>query len=185
MLLFTRKQNTRFGGVFLPDIQYEVEPFGLMLSNAMAEQGVSCKRLEDFLLVGGVTTISRKRIGEYCNSQHTPTFEKAKAIFRALDYDISDEELLESLRLNRYIIASGNAASGTNERFGRRELRTTIRLKLWKVVPSQTTEETEQEIKNRIRELFGEERHMGDYVQWLIAKDLREAIISKEEIEDG
>ena len=169
----------------MSDVQYGVEPFGLMLTNAMAEQGVSCKRLEDFLLVSGVTTISRKRIGEYCNSQHTPSFEKARQILHALDYDISDEEILESLRLNRYVIASGNAVSGTNENFGRRELRTTIRLKLWKVAPFQTTEATEQDIKNRIRELFGDERRMSDYVQWLIAKDLREAIISKEEIEDG
>ena len=155
----------------------------MMLSNAMEEQGFSYKRLEDQLLINGVTTITRKRIGEYCNSQHTPSFEKARSIFRALDYDISDEEIIESLRQNRYVIASGNAVSGTNENFGRRELRTTIRLKLWKVAPSQTTEATEQDIKKRIRELFGDERHMGDYVQWLIAKDLREAIISKEEIE--
>lgn len=169
----------------MPDTAYEVEPFGLMLSGAMEAQHVSCKRLEDYLVVSGVTTISRKRIGEYRNSQHTPSFEKARLLFQALGYEISDEELLESLRRNRYVIASGNTVSGTNERFGRRELRTTIRLKLWKVVPFQTTEETEREIKKRICDLFGDERRMGDYVQWLIAKDLKEAIISREEIEDG
>lgn len=157
-----------------------MDSFSRLLRRAMEESGVGCKRLEELLQDEGVSNISYKRISEYANAQHTPSFEKARAILSVLECPISDEELLDLLKVNREIIKEGNTISGTYD--VNKELHTSIRIKLRRLIPRQSPEENERFLRDRIYELFGKEKGLSDYIQWLIMKDLNECIISKEEI---
>jgi len=158
-----------------------MDSFSRLLNRLMEENGIGCKRLEELLQDEGITDISYKRISEYSNAQHTPSFEKARAILSVLGCPISDEELLALLRVNREIIREGSTISGTYNI--NKELHTSIRIKLRRLIPQQSPEENERFLRDRIYELFGREKGLSDYIQWLIMKDLNECIISKEEIE--
>lgn len=156
------------------------ESFAALLRDAMERAGVGGRRLEDLLHDAGIHNISDKRISEYCNALHTPSYEKARQLLDVLDYPLSDQELLESLRRNRELIREGSAMGGSYD--PNRELHTTIRIKLRKLVPGQSAEENERYLHERVLELFGREKSLSDYIQWLIAKDLSESVISREDI---
>ncbi len=158
--------------------------FSYILYDAMSREGVGGRDLERLLVDNGVTDISYKRISEYINGEHTPSFEKARNILRVLNEPIDDEALIHSLDCNRRMIRESRMYYTPAE--SENELHTSIRIKLGKLLPGNFPQENERYLRERIVELFGKERSMSDYIQWLIAKDLQENIISKEEIdEDG
>jgi len=146
----------------------------------MRLENVSCRDVEKRLTEVGVTNITGKRISEYCNAQHTPSLEKARRIMEVLDYPILEEELLLSLENNRQMIKDGAQLGRVYDI--NRELHTTIRIKLKKLLPECSPEENERYLRDRVMQLFGKEKSLSDYIQWLISKDLSENIISKEEI---
>lgn len=151
--------------------------FSGILAEAMEAYGVGPKRMEGLLLDRGIDDISFKRISEYANGVHTPTFERARLLLQALDFSIDDEALLEALRLNRLLIRE--EAEYMSDRS--REIRRTVRIKLHPLLPGHTAEEAERFLWSRIEELCGEHQ-LSLYLQNLISKDLREYIISREEI---
>ena len=151
--------------------------FSGILSEAMEVYGVGPKRLELLLQDRGIEDISFKRISEYANGLHTPSFERARVLLQALEFPISDEVLLEALRLNRELIREENNYVSDHSR----EIRRTVRIKLRPLLPGRTAEEAERFLWDRIQDLCGE-RQLSLYLQNLIAKDLREYIINREEI---
>lgn len=152
--------------------------FSGILAEAMDAYGVGPKRLEDFLVQEGITEISFKRISEYANGLHTPSFERARTLLRVLEYPIEDDDLLEALRLNRELIQSEKEYTSDRSR----EIRRTIRIKLQPLLPNYTAEQIERFLWNRIEELYGE-KQLSQYLQALVAKDLKEYIIDVEETE--
>lgn len=154
------------------------ECFSGLLAEAMEAYGVGPKRLEGLLQDRGITDISFKRISEYANGLHTPSFERARVLLQALEFSIDDEALLEALRLNRELIREETEYMSDRSR----EIRRTVRIKLKPLLPGRTAEESERFLWSRIEELCDGERKLSLYIQNLIAKDLREYIISREEI---
>ena len=151
--------------------------FSVILADAMVINNIGATRLEGLLRDRGVENITYKRISEYANGLHTPSFEKARALMQTLEYDISDDELMETLRLNREKINEEKESIYDYSR----EIRRTIRIRLRPLLPGHTAEETERFLWNRINELCGEHQ-ISLYIQNLIKKDLQEYIISREEI---
>lgn len=151
--------------------------FSGILAGEMMINNIGAKRLEGLLWDRGIENITYKRISEYANGLHTPSFEKARALMQALEYDISDDELLEALRLNRELILEEKDSIYDYSR----EIRRTVRIRLHPLLPGHSAEETERFLWNRINELCGEHQ-ISLYIQNLIKKDLQEYIISREEI---
>lgn len=156
--------------------------FSGILTQAMQAYGVGCRRFEEILSSKGITDISFKRISDYSNGIHTPSFERAKTLLTALDYPISDQALMDALTLNRELIKEETEYVNV----GNKEIRRTIRIKLKRLLPGKTEEETERFLWQRISDLCGDEKQLSLYVQGLIAKDLQEYILSGEEfVENG
>ena len=158
------------------------ECFSVILTQAMQAYGVGCRKFDEILVESGITDISYKRISDYSNGIHTPSFERAKALLSALEYPIDDKTLMNALKLNREMIKD----EADYVSVGSKEVRRTIRIKLKRLLPDKTEEETERFLWQRITDLCGDEKQLSLYVQGLIAKDLQEYILSGEEFtEDG
>jgi len=151
--------------------------FSGILQVAMDSYGVGCRRFQTILESRGINDITYKRISDYSNGVHTPSFEKARVMLNVLEYPIEDEELIQSLKLNKELIKE-EAEYMTS---GSKEVRRTIRIKLKRLLPGQTPEETERFLWQRISDLCGDEKQLSLYIQGLISKDLQEYIVSKEE----
>ena len=95
-----------------------------------------------------------------------------------LEYDISEEELLEALRENRENIKEQEEYLNSESK----EIRRTIRIKLKRLIPGVEPEEAERFLTERIEELFGEGNQISNYIQSLISKDLRQYVIDKEDV---
>ena len=151
--------------------------FSGILTEAMQSSGVGGRKLEAILKENGIDDISYKRISDYANGIHTPSFEKARDMLRVLEYSIDDESLLEALKQNREIIKqeSDYVLSGS------KEIRRTVRIKLKKLLPEKEPEQTEQYLWNRIADLYGDEKQISLYIQELISKDLKEYILARED----
>jgi len=153
--------------------------FSGILQQAMQSYGVGGRKLEKILKDNGIDDISYKRISDYSNGIHTPNFERAKALLTVLEYSIDDDTLLEALRLNREIIKNESEYILS----GSKEVRRTVRVKYKNLLSDKEPEQTEQYLWNRIVDLYGDEKQFSTYVQDLIAKDLKEYILEKGEIE--
>ena len=151
--------------------------FSGILTEAMQSSGVGGRKLEAILKENGIDDISYKRISDYANGIHTPSFEKARDMLRVLEYSIDDESLLEALKQNREIIKqeSDYVLSGS------KEIRRTVRIKLKKLLPEKEPAQTEQYLWNRIADLYGDEKQISLYIQELISKDLKEYILARED----
>lgn len=130
------------------------------------------KRLEE----KGYPVIDKRRISEYINGTATPTFEKARMLLNALEFEMSDEDILYSLKVNqkynRIIKQNCNCE---------KELRCSLRIKISKLLPDKNPYETQRYLHDRMKDLFGNENSYTEYITSLIKKDLQEFIISKEE----
>ena len=155
------------------------ESFAGILSAAMDAYGVGCKRFEEILQDRGVDGIKYKRISEYRNGHFTPSYEKARLMLDALEFPISDEDLIRALDLNRSLIKEEQSYYVTDSK----ELRLSVRLKYRNILREYTPEETELFLRQRIADLFGDDKYKSQYIERLIAKDLKEYIIDKEDLE--
>ena len=153
--------------------------YSAILHEAMESFGVGCRAFEELLIKKGYDDISYKRISEYMNGLHTPTFEKAKIMLSVLDFDIEDGELMEALKINRQAIKEESKYLLSDSR----EIRRTVRIPLGKLIPDKGAEEAETILKQRIEDLYGDERQISLYLKSLVSKDLQEFILTKEEKE--
>lgn len=151
-----------------------------ILTVVMEDYGIGIRKLEEILVDQGITDINFRRISEYKSGKFTPSYEKAKILLNALDYSISEEELLESLKENRESIKFEEEYIMTEQK----EIRRTIRIKLKNIMPDEEPEVAERYLKERIASIFGDEKNLSNYIQSLIAKDLQQYIIDKEDILD-
>lgn len=154
------------------------ECFSSLLTALMGELGIqSYTDLQNRLQLKGFEQIDKRRISEYCHGVTTPSFEKAKALLHALDYyDITDEEILHSLRENRKYSKLQKEECVLD---GNRELRISLRLKLEKFIPGKNYYEIQRYLRERMLDLLGEESYT-DYLSLLIEKDLQEFILHSE-----
>lgn len=152
-----------------------------ILQTAMEEYGVTTRKLEEILVSRGVTNINFRRISEYKNGKFTPTYEKAKQILDALDYPITEEELLESLERNREEIKIEEEYTSIKQK----ELIVSARIKYNRLLPDIEPEQAERFLLERVRQVQGsEEKNFSNYIQMLIAKDLKNYLIDKEDLEN-
>ena len=154
--------------------------FSDILDAAMRDYGVGVRNFAEVLEEQGITDINFRRISDYRNGNHTPTYDRAKLMLRALEYEISEEELLDALRENREEIKNQESYLNSESK----EVRRTIRIKLKRLIPNIEPEEAERFLQNRIEELFGDSSRISDYIQSLIAKDLQQYVIDREDIND-
>ena len=143
--------------------------FSLALNDAMRDSRVGAKALQDQLIEMGVTNITRQRISEYLHAVSTPPFKKARILMDALGYDISDEELEDSLELNRQLIREEKEILDLNE-YRRSAI---IRLRYRKIYPGKNALEAEQLLRDRATQLFGAEDTLTKYIEYLVCNDLR------------
>ena len=148
--------------------------FCSILNYAMDQYAVNATRLSELLNDAG-ENVSRKRISAYMNAERTPKFERAKMMLSVLSYPISDSELKDSLEKNREYIKDE-----TN--FELRGINKSILLKYKNILPERPPEEVGILLDERIEMLFGDRKCFSAYIQKLIGKDLREYILSKEEV---
>ena len=149
-----------------------------ILQAAMDDYGVGVRKLEELLIDAGITDINFRRISDYKNGNYTPSYVKAKQMLNVLDYEISEEELMDALQENRESIKDQEEYLNSESK----EIRTTIRIKLKRLIPDTGPEEAERYLQERITELYGDETKLSNYVQSLIAKDLQQYVIDKEDI---
>ena len=149
-----------------------------ILTIAMQDYGVGVKKLEELLVDAGITDINFRRISDYKNGLHTPSYDKAKKILSILEYDISEQELLDALNENKESIKDQKKYLSSESK----EIRRTIRIKLKRLIPGVEPEEAERYLLTRIEELFGNNKEISNYIQSLIAKDLQQYIIDKEDV---
>jgi len=152
------------------------ERFSILLKNVMQDAGVGSARLEEMLCESGTDNITFRRLSEYLRNVSTPPLQKAKAIMKCLDFPITDEELEESLELNRDLIREEkeeNLLSGYN-------LSVNVNVKMRKIEfrKNATALDTQQFLYNRVKELYGDESYLNAYVERLIKEDLSTNIIN-------
>ena len=152
--------------------------FAGILSFAMDEYKVGSFQLAKILKERGIEGISFQSIADYVNGNHTPSFDRAKILLQELDYQIDDDELSYAIARNRELIKNENDYLSAD----RKEIKRTIRIKLKTLYPEYQAEDTERLLYGRIQELYGDETKLSQYLQGLIAKDLREYILSKEDV---
>ena len=155
--------------------------FAGILSFAMDEYKVGCYQFSKILKERGIDGISFQSIADYVNGNHTPSFDRAKILLHELEYPIEDDELSFALAKNRNLIKNEAEYLSAD----RKEVKRTIRIKLKTLYPEYQAEETERLLYSRIAELYGDETRLSQYVQGLIAKDLREYILSKEDVKQN
>lgn len=163
----------------------ETGSFSYHLKTAMESAELKSKGLEDLLVQSGITNITWRRIGEYLRQETTPDPEKARQIFDVLGYEISDEQILDSLQMNREEIRNSKEMITT---FNRREITVRVRYsniklknKVYTNSERETKSSTELLIQDRLEKLYGKsEGMMTTYVQELIGKDLDSFILKGE-----
>jgi len=149
--------------------------FSLLLKTVMDDYGVGPSKLQEILTERGVDNISYKRISEYIRAVSTPGLEKAVQIMEALEFPISEQDLKESLRINRELIREEREEQALSESSGySRTLNVHIRLR--NLIPGQSTLDNERRVIERVNELYGS-YDLVKYVEKLITADLQQAIL--------
>lgn len=153
--------------------------FSDVLRDAMDDAGiVGNKRLETFLCDEGITDIDRKRIGEYLSGHTVPRYERAARLLRFFGIEPDTESLSALLVRSREKIKESGNGEMRNWGFNK-----TITIFFRKLLRGYTSEEAELILHQRIEELFGDESCFSAYVTNLIAKDLSEYLLKKDDIE--
>ena len=147
-------------------------PFSEILKTEIYENDIKLTDLADRLVDFGITP---KRLSEYQNGFSTPPFEKAKAIVETLGFEMEDEELFESLRLNKEICKENKSYTAGRYKF------ISVRLNLKKIMPDKEPEYTDSMINLRVKSLYHDEKQISNYIHDLISKDLNEFILEEEE----
>ena len=156
------------------------DSFAGILAAAMEEKGVGPTRLSELLFDRDPRyKITKSKISEYMQGIHTPSYEKAKALLDTIEYDITGEKLIEALRVNRQNRKEDQPYSKSSDR----ELIVAARIKYGLILPKHNPQEAEAIFWERVEYLTDGKRNLSKYIQSLIAKDMKEWILSKEEVE--
>lgn len=151
-----------------------------VLSGTMEDAGIGVKKLEDILADRGIYNINFRSISDYKNGIHTPSYDKAKALLDALDYKVTEDELLEMLKQNKKEIKDNNEYVHSDNA----ELRRTVRIKLKRLLPGADPEVAERYLLERIQSICGDKKRLSAYIQNLISKDLKQYILEEDDIKN-
>ena len=154
--------------------------FDELLSSAMNDAGLGCTALEELLAEKGIK-VQFQAISAYARGVLLPSYERAKNILDALDVPMEEDELIELLRRSREKIKEEKNYFKEEETEIRKTI--TIRIKAKNIAPEIPAYQGMRILEDRIRDLFGDENKLSDYVKMLITKDLREFILEKKDIE--
>ena len=94
---------------------------------------------------------------------------------------MSEEELVESLKMNKEYVREMNSYS--QKKFT--AYRVSIRMKLQDILPDKEPEQVQFLLDDRIHSLYGSSGKFSSYVKDLIAKDLKQYVIDQEDIRNG
>lgn len=145
-------------------------PFSEILKTEITDQGI---QLSEVCSLINDDTITAKRLSEYQNGFHSPPFEKARKILDALGYEMSEDDLKESLKENREICRQNKEYSSDRYKV------ISLRIRFTKLLPGKQPEEVERLLRNRIFDLYGDETRISNYLHDLISKDLDEFILEE------
>lgn len=160
-----------------------IERFSSLLGKAMDDSELKAVELEGLLRERGTENINFRRISEYLHGVSTPPFDKARVLMDTLDIPIGDEELKESLELNRELIREEREEI-LNDRYNR-SVTVTIRFRnIGKSSKMEDIIDNEEMLYRRVTELFGDEKNLKKYVERLIKKDLENYLISEEDTDE-
>lgn len=183
-MLKLAKRKTLFGSQKVGDFMREQDKsllyFDELLSSAMNDAGLGCMSFEELLKEKGVI-ISFKTISAYMRGIRLPYYERAKIMLNALEVPMEEEELIELLKRSRERIKKEKSYFKEEETEIRKTI--TIRIKTKNISPEIPAYQGMRLLEDRIRDLFGDENKLSDYVKMLIMKDLREFILEKKDIE--
>ena len=159
----------------------EEKVFSDILKDTIEDNEISSYRnFERLLSEKGITDIKFRRIAEYCNGYTVPSFEKAKNMLNVLDYEISDEDLTSLLSKSR------EKAKEVKANFGyiqKGKIQKSVFLTYKNLISGFEIDEAESILNDRIEELFGDKTRFSAYVNSLIRKDLKEYLLTKEDVE--
>lgn len=151
-----------------------------VLSGTMEDAGIGVKKLEDILIDKGIYDINFRSISDYKNGIHTPSYAKAKILLDALDYKVSEDELLAMLKQNKDDIKTNNSYIYSDNI----ELRRTIRIKLKRLLPGVEPEVAERYLTDRIQSIYGDKTRLSSYINNLISKDLKQYILEEDDVKN-
>lgn len=160
--------------------------FSEILRDAMVDAHVSGAKLQELLEERGIYDIKRKRINAYVKGEYTPSYEKAKNLLETLNYDtMSDEDIVESLRLNRINVAEHNKEKELLANSGYAK-KITLRIRARNLSFDRNSDalDNEQRMRDRATEKYGTP-DLTRYIEELIAADLDSISKRRDENEEN
>lgn len=155
--------------------------FDEVLTIAMNDMGIGCVNLEEILEEKN-SKISYKTISAYMRGMRLPSYERAKILFAHLQIEIQEDELIDLLNRSRERIKNQKNYFKEEATEIRRTI--TIRIKPKNISPGLSAYQGMRVLEERIKDMFGDETKLSDYVKHLITKDLKEFVLEKNDIID-
>lgn len=146
-------------------------PFSEILDAHMTAGGFNVRSFTKFLNEKGIN-VSPQRVSDYRNCSATPSYERARQILDALEYSMSEKDLIDSLKQNKDIYKSYEYK---REDF----LKASVSLKLKAIFPDKDVMETKRIVLDRIKELYGENGSFNTYLTDLVINDLHHSTLDK------
>ena len=138
--------------------------FAFLLSQLLDSTGLSAAKAQKQMEEQGIT-ISYPAFAAYKNFSVVPPFDKAQAILRFFEYDISEQDLKDILDNSRSELKKLKLDNQA-------DIRTGIRLTPRSFSKDLEAPELDVMISRRINELFEDNGNMNTYVSYLIKNDL-------------
>lgn len=140
--------------------------FASLLKQILDASEMDVKSAHALLTEQGVS-ISYSVLAAYRSFDSVPALERAKAILKAFDYPIDEDELIETLEHSR-------AEFKELKREKRSHISRGIRIQPEAISPKMDVDELEMLLDYRIKELFGNAGSLNMYITQLIHDDLTE-----------
>ncbi len=155
------------------------QTFAELFSDLISLSGYrTVRRVADVLNDAGIGDIDFRRVSDYMKGTRVPKHKKAAAILRAMDYSIGESELEDLLDHSREESKKLNMdLADVRSRLSVKA----VSIDFSKILDGFASEEAKLMLNNRVSELYGDEKHVSNYVNDLIKKDLTEYILEAEE----
>lgn len=146
--------------------------FSNILNQIIEETDVSgkelCARINKSLNDSNSTMmISYPAFASYRNFRAVPSMDRASAILKSVNYDITNADLAEILEYSKRELKKVNDE--------RKDIQQGLRIKPENFSSTCTVPQLELALMQRIKELYGASGSMNQYVNDLIKKDLQES----------
>ena len=159
-------------------LKKKILPFSEILDAIITSMNCSNVEFSEYLKKKNVF-ISEKRISEYRNRTTNISYPRAREMLNAINYKVSEQELIQSIEENENIIKSMNYQNETYLKSG-------IRINLRSLLDNENQPEKVKVIlEERIEYLFGKSKgKLNTYIGNLIKKDLEKFILERDDKND-